>query len=228
MKGLWISVLLGAQVLAAPASATSPIHIGFPEGLPGYELQPNGELHVSVPFKRAITDCVRKGLGAKVIWQGYPTKRVVQMLIDNELDLIFPMGFTEERAATMLQSDYVWENWDYFLSLRPINPNEKGLKFSARHGSPQHLDYVANGYTNVSPSYTYEDLVRVLKEGLVDVVIVPQSVYEEQKADFPANTLVTKGRQRNTGFYLNKVDPKQLYKTLNRRIAYCRSNFAPK
>jgi hypothetical protein len=204
------------------------IRVGFPEGLPGYEMLPNAELRVDVPAKKKMVECLQAGLNAKFVWEAYPAKRVVQNVIDNSVDVAFPMGFTDERAAQMLQSKYTWENFDYFLSLRRIDPSDKSLRIAARLGSPQHTDYAAQGYDHITALYSYKDLVRTLTSALVDVVIVPQSVYEDQKEDWPSNTIITMGRQRNTGFYLNKADPKGLLEPINRSIERCRAKAATK
>ncbi len=81
---------------------------------------------------------------------------------------------------------------------------------------------LADGYTHVTGTYTYEELVRTLVRGLADAVIVPQSVYEDMKADWPKETRVTVGRARNSGFYLNATDPKGLLAPLNRAVDRCR------
>lgn len=196
---------------------------GFPEGLPGYTMHGDGTLAIEVPYKRRIFECIERVLNARFVFEAYPTKRVLQMLMDDKLDVAFPMGFTPERAATMLQSQYTWENADYFLSLRPIDPRDKQLRVAARLGSPQHVDYAAEGYGRINPVYTYEELIGMLIDGRADVVIIPQSVYEDQKADWPKETIVTRGRARNTGFYLNAADPRQLSDPLNRAIGRCRT-----
>jgi ABC-type amino acid transport substrate-binding protein len=61
----------------------------------------------------------------------------------------------------------------------------------------------------------------MLAKGTVDAVIVPRSVYAKQRGIWPAKTLTLAGRQRSSGFYLQKNDPKNLLKHLNESIAYC-------
>lgn len=214
--------VFAAQFTLAETAPVRPLKIGFPEGLPGYELMPSGEMQFAVPSKKKITECIEKGLNARFIWEAYPTKRVMQMLIENKVDLAFPMGFTEERAAKMLQTPFAWENADYFLSMRPVDIHDKNLRIAARLGSPQHTDYAAEGYTRVTATYTYEELIRALTTNMTDVVIIPQSVYEDQKNDWPAATIITVGRARNTGAYLNKDDPAGLRESLNKNIVQCR------
>jgi hypothetical protein len=223
-KALAIVVTASCALSSLPALAAEPIPLkgGFPEGLPGYTMRPGGQLDIEVPLKKRIYECVEKGLGSKIVWEAYPTKRVLQMLMDNKLDLAFPMGFTAERAAKMKQSTHTWGNADYLLSNRAIDPNDKLLRIAARLGSPQHVDYVAEGYTRVAPAQTYEELIKTLALNHTDVVIIPQSVYEDQKADWPKDVVITVGRTRNTGFYLNTDDPKKLAEPLNLAIERCR------
>lgn len=223
MKSMVTLLLGGLALLVARADASESLRIGFPEGLPGYELSSSGDFVVKTPYKKALTQCVLENLQRPVVWSTYPTNRILSMLQNNDLDLIYPMGFTDERASKMLQSEHVWENWDYFLSLKPVDPTDKSLRIGARHGSPQHTDYQVKGYERITPSYSYEDLIHALNRGLVDVVIVPQSVFEQQRADWPANVRSAKGQQRNTGFYLNQADPQRLLAPLNRAIQRCRA-----
>lgn len=217
---------LAAGTLPGHALAGEPpvtLKAGFPEGLPGYTMQANGLLDIEVPAKKRVFQCIEKTLNASFVWQAFPTKRVLQMVMDGQLDLAFPMGFTTERAGKMAQSQHTWGNADYFLSLRPLDTGDKSLRVAARLGSPQHVDYVAEGYGKVNGTYTYEELIKTLTGGLADMVIIPQSVYEDQKAQWPRETIVTVGRVRNTGFYLQAEDPKALLAPLNRAIERCRS-----
>ena len=54
------------------------------------------------PFRRRVFSCLEQRLNASFSWQALPTKRVMQMVKQGELDLAFPMGCTAERAATTL------------------------------------------------------------------------------------------------------------------------------
>jgi hypothetical protein len=144
------------------------------------------------------------------------------MVADGQLDLAFPMGFTAERAAVLLQSAPAWDNPDYWLSLRPVNIQDKSLRIAARLGSPQQVEYLADGYTRVTGSYTYPHLAKALAMDVSEAVIVPQSIYEDQKALWPAQTIVTVGRRRQSGFYLNSSDPQRLLNPLNLAIEACR------
>lgn len=218
---------LGATCLAiaglAPlTAATAPLQlrIGTPEGLPGYSLV-GGQLQIEAVPKRRLFQCVEKTLEAQISWEAYPTRRLVQMVVEGKLDMAFPMGFTEERAAQMLESQPAWDNPDLWLSLRPVSAQDKSLRLAARLGSPQQLDHAA-GYARMVSTYTYEELGRTLSMGMADVAIVPQSVYEETKAIWPPGTLATPGRPRSSGFYLNLADPRKLAPPLNQAIERCR------
>lgn len=224
------SVMVALGLLASLVSPTvysnTQILVGIPSGLPGYEALDGNKLRINDPYKRGVTDCIANRLGATFIWMAYPTRRIMQMLQVNEVDMAYPMGFTAERAAAMLQSNLTWQNPDVLVSSQAIDWGDKNLRLAARLGSPQHTDYVADGYLNMTPAYAYEDLGKLLARGTVDAVIVPRSVFDEQKANWPPKIVVAAGKPRSSGFYLNKNDPKGLLKPLNDSIARCK-DFVP-
>jgi ABC-type amino acid transport substrate-binding protein len=222
MKNLCVFAFAISSCHVALATDTpSKLLVGIPSGLPGYEIANNNKLNINDPFKRNVTDCIETRLKSTFVWMAYPTKRVIQMLQMGDIDMVFPMGFTEERASALLQSNLTWQNPDVFVSLRPIEHGDKGLRLAARLGSPQHTDYISDGYASVVGAYSYEDLPKMLAKGTVDAVVVPRSVYAEQRDTWPAKTLTLAGRQRSSGFYLQKNDPKKLLKHLNESITYC-------
>jgi ABC-type amino acid transport substrate-binding protein len=217
------AALFWIALVASPATwaAATPLVVGIPEGLPGYELVDGNHLKISDPYKRKVTKCIAGRLNATFVWKAYPTKRVIQMLQSRDVDMVYPMGFTKERSASMLQSSVTWQNPDVIVSLRPVDLHQKNMRVAARLGSPQQTDYLADGYSNMTPAYAYEDLARLLANGSVDMVVVPQSVFSDQKALWPPNVVVTAGKPRSSGFYLNNDDPKGLLKPLNESIAQC-------
>ncbi|NVO05980.1 MAG: transporter substrate-binding domain-containing protein [Rhodoferax sp.] len=222
--GLYGAVVL-ALALCQPARGADTVQrlvIGTPAGLPGYELVDDNQLKISDPYKKAFTDCIASRLNAGFVWQSLPTKRVLQMLEAGEIDMAYPMGFTEERAASLLPSSPAWQNPDVLVSLHAVDMRDLHLRLAARLGSPQHADYLAEGYARVTGVYAYEELAGLLERAQVDVVIVPRSVYAEQKALWPPKAMVTAGKPRASGFYLNKDDPKKLQKPLNAAIARCK------
>lgn len=206
---------------AAWAGDVRSLTVGIPEGLPGYTALPDGGMHMTDAYKQAITTCVERRLHAQFKWQTLPTNRVLRSLATNEVDLIYPMGFTEERAAALLESRATWENPDVWLSWGPVSPSNKDVHIASRMGSPQHTEYASQGYAHLTPTYSYDDLPRLLAKHSVDVVIVPRSVYREKKSSWPEGIQVTIGKQRNSGFYLNKADPKGLLNVLNAGIERC-------
>jgi ABC-type amino acid transport substrate-binding protein len=223
--------LLGVSALGPALSAANPgnrLTVGVPAGLPGYEMLEGNRLKINDPFKKSITECIAGRLNATFVWVAYPTKRILQLLQAREIDMVYPMGFTEERAAAMAQSHLTWQNPDVLVSMRPVAMSDKNMRIAARLGSPQQTDYVSDGYSHIAATYAYEDLAKLLARGLVDVVIVPRSVYNEQRADWPSKVMVSAGKPRSSGFYLNKDDPKGLLKPLNESIARCRDSDASK
>lgn len=218
-------IALSCCAFLAPAARLDPsrLVVGIPEGLPGYEPLPDGGLAISDPFKQRLTDCVAKNLNAKFEWKASPTKRVIQWLAASEVDLIYPMGFTEERAAQMLESKPTWENPDFVVSSRPVDLANKQLRLAARLGSPQQTDYASDGYALLTGAYAYEELPKLLLHKAADAVIVPKSVYSEMKGQWPAGVRAVSGRKRSTGFYVNASDPKRLLARLNAAIGHCKT-----
>jgi hypothetical protein len=155
-------------------------------------------LQIESESKRRLFQCVEKALDARFVWEALPTRRVVQGVVDGQLDLAFPMGFNEERAARMLQSLPTWDNPDLWLSLRPVSPRTPPCAWrpgSARRSSADH----ASGFARMVGAYTYEELAKTLAMGMVDAVIVPQSVYEEMKALWPPGVVVHPGALAQLG-----------------------------
>ena len=223
MRSIFIALTLLMTSATGSAAEALTLRAGVPVGLPGYTMGADGTLIIESPYKKRVFQCIEKALDAQFVWEAYPTNRVVQMVIDGKLDIAFPMGFTIERAGKMKQSHPAWGNPDYWLSMRPVDIKDKSLRIAARLGSPQQVDYVADGYIKVTGAYTYTELVRSLVQGLADAVIIPQSVYDDMKADWPKETKVTMGRARSSGFYLNATDPKGLLGPLNHAVDRCRA-----
>jgi hypothetical protein len=136
--------------------------------------------------------------------------------------MIYPMGFTDERAATMLQSDVTAQMPDILVSMKPINLQDKSIRIGARLGSPQETEYASKGYAHITAAYAYEDLPKMLARDMVEVAIVPAMVYSEQKNKWPVEAIVSTGTPRSLGFYLTKGDPKGLLTNLNKGIAQCK------
>ena len=206
---------------AASAGGQTTLKIGTPTGLPGFAVTPEGKFQATDPVKQRLTDCVAKQMKVKFEWIAVPTIRAITMLTKNEVDMAYPMGFTSERAATLLPSRSAWENPDYYVSMQAIDMDNKDVRIAARLGSPQHTDYVSDGFTKFTPAYTYEELAQLLERGAIDVAIVNRSIYGDMKSLWPAGHTSKVGRARNSGFYLNKDDPKHLHGKLNASISAC-------
>lgn len=213
--------------LMGPAAGQTLLRGGTPEGLPGYALGSHGELRVESPQKAALLQCVEQALNVHIVWSAYPTRRVLQMVAEQQLDLAFPMGFNEERAARLLQSEPGWDNPDVWVSLKPIQVQDKRLRLGARLGSPQHDDHQGLGYARVVGAVTYEELAKLLVRDMVDAVILPRSLFEDMKAIWPAGHQVSEGKPRRSGFYLAKSDPRQLAAPLDQAIRRCRGAGKP-
>lgn len=220
LAALTLTLLLAATPSHAQVRT---IQAGTPEGLPGYTLAEDGRLLIQDPVRQQLFACVERQLNAFFTWHPLPTKRLVHMVSNDQLDLAFPMGFTAERASAMRQSAPMWDNPDVWLSTKPVRTDDKTLRIAARLGSPQHLEHARDGYTRVMGATTYTELNRTLAMDMADAVIVPRTIFEDQRGQWPPNTIVTAGRPRNSGFYVQPADSKGLAAPLNRAIEVCRA-----
>jgi len=218
----WAWVMWALPTAAWPTGLV--LRAGIPEGLPGYALSAQGDLLIESPAKRRIYACIQQSLNARWMWQALPTRRLLQTVADGRLDLAFPMGFTPDRAGRLRQSAVAWENPDVWLSLRPIDPQNRRLRIGTRLGSPQEVEHQSEGYARVVGTASYGELARMLQMGMVDAVVVPRSFYVEQADLWPAGVVATPGRPRSSGFYLPPQDPKGLAGPLDRAIEACRTS----
>jgi len=229
----WISINLALLLfLVTPAVALEGVtvqvlSVGLPEGLPGYDLLGNGEIKIHDEAKRRMTECIQHQLHVRFKWSAYPTKRAIEMLKDGKLDLLYPMGFSADRHATMAHSQATWDNSDILVSTHPIDVSDPQLHLAARLGSPQQVDESASRPGRMSASYRYADLVKLLNTGMVDAVVIPRSIYEEMKNQWPAHAIVSKGRDRRTGFYVSPALAGNWLRTLDAGISTCENGHGP-
>ncbi len=221
---MWL--VLDACVAQTPLNEEIKLKVGVPSDLPGYAVMADGTLKVSSPLRQRITDCVEKGMNAKITWIGAPTLRILSQLSSAELDMVYPLGFTSERGANLLPSKPTWESGDVLVSLQPISLNNRNLSFTARLGSPQHTEYLAD-FSTFIPSYSYGNLPKLLERKVVDVAILNRNTYQDMKPLWPHGHITTAGKSRYTGFYLNKADPRHLLEPLNTSIARCLKSTGP-
>jgi len=212
---------------ATPVTQNGVVTVGIPSGLPGYRILPGGEMDVLDARKKEVTSCIEGRMHTKFKWVDFPTKRLLQKLANAEVDVVYPMGFTAERASQFLQSTWAWQNPDVFVSLKPVDTSDLSLTLGSKLGSPQETDYVPDGYASVQSVYEYGDLPRMLSSKTVEAVIVPKSVFLAMSSTWPEGVLTSPGKPRGVGFYLNKRDPKGLLNALNESIGKCRHQGTP-
>jgi ABC-type amino acid transport substrate-binding protein len=200
---------------------TPPIKAGISIHFPNFGVSENRSLIVDDAESKKLISCVEKYLNTKIAWYAYPTARVESMLLNNEIDFIFPFQFTQERLKKMLASTPTWKSGMYFLANRNIDVRNKNLRVAARVNSPEHQDLIKKGYKKISTPYDYSSLIRMLSSNTIDVAAVPEVVYFELKNILPKDTKVMRGETREAGFLLNKDDPKQLLNKLNAAIVEC-------
>lgn len=214
-----------APLLASAALRAEPIalRVGIPEGLPGYTVAADGSLLIESAAKARVVRCIERALNARLLWQSAPTRRVELALAEQRLDLGFPMGFNDDRAARLMPSEPTWDSPDVWISMRPIDAQDRRLRLGVRLGSPQHNDHKGLGYARLASTYSYEELPRMLRQDMVDAAVLPRSIYESTQPKWPAGHLLHNGKARSTVFYLHKDDPRQLAGPLNQAVRRCRS-----
>jgi hypothetical protein len=198
------------------------LKVGIPNALPGFEVTNKAGLIISDPQKMKFSNCVEKQLKAHFVWTTYPTARVESMLVNNELDLIFPFQLMPERKANMLASVYVWKTSTYFIAHKNTDIHDKNMRVGVRVNSPEHMDMLKKGYTRISTPYDFASLSRMLTQHLIDFAVVPEIVFSQLKEQWPKDVNITLGPTKEAGYFLNKEDPKHLHAKLNAAIVSCR------
>jgi ABC-type amino acid transport substrate-binding protein len=226
-----VQALLAGALLAvgvgAWAAEGATLRVGMPDGLLGFDVPAGGAIVIDDPMKRRVLACIERKLNVPWVWHVWPTRRVLQGLRTGALDVAFPMGFTPERERDWQPSLPLWDNPDVWLSLKPINVHDRRLRLAARLGSPQHVEYAADGYRHVAGYPTYTELAKTIALGVADAAVVPRSLYDQHRGLWPEGTLATPGRARSSGFYVARGDPRGLLPSLNRAIEACREPTRP-
>ncbi len=224
-----LSTLFAFFMLSSPIVLASPfsgeltiLKGGIPESLPGFKVSENGELVVADPTKNTISICVEKRLKAKIIWQAFPTARVERMLLEQQLDFIYPLQLTDERKINFLQTAYAWKAQIYSLSNTKVDLADRNIRVGVRVNSPEHLDAIKSGYKKISTPYDFESLARMLSLHVIDVAFVPEPVYLQLKNKWPAGTLISVENVKEVSYFLNAKDPKNLHSRFDAAMQDCR------
>lgn len=220
-----LCVLFGlGTALSEPVNVgadSSSLKGGIPEKMPGFYVTADGSLLVSDPVQKKIKTCFEDKMKRRIVWSEVPTTRLLNRVVANELDFAYPMQFNTERSAIMLPSDTTWRTDILQISRKKIDMTDKTIRVGARLNSPEHADMKQAGYSNIAATSDYEALNKMLFAGLIDVAVLPGTVYQEMARSHAQGLIITVRSSREVGFYLNKSDPGKLLESVNRAVKKC-------
>lgn len=203
-------------------SDSSPLRGGIPENIPGFHVTSDGRLLASDPIQKKIKTCFESKLKKRIVWSEFPTARLLNLVVANELDLAYPMQFKSERTALMQPSDYTWRIDMFQITRKKMDLSDKSIRVGVRLNSPEYADMKDAGYSNIAATSDYEALSKMLSSDLIDVAVLPDTVYREMKGAWSTGLTITVRNSREVGFYLNKADPGKLLDPVNRAVKGCR------
>lgn len=192
--------------------------IGVPQGMMDSVIKIK-EGNVSGEYGR-FANCVSNKSSLKFDWNTYPTRRLLNMVYINKIDMLYPMGFTEQRnqLATPSKSVYFSQDIWIYTGSKPDFTNTE-LSIAVKSGSPQETSAKEMGYQNVV-ALEYSSMLKMLKSGRVRAVILPIRLFNElntEKTNYSTQNLL----QRHVGFYLSKSFAKDNLTAINQAIDDC-------
>jgi hypothetical protein len=212
------------SALGQPASLSndsSSLRGGIPEKMPGFSVTADGQLLISDPVQKKIKTCFEDKMKRRIVWSEVPTARLLNRLVANELDFVYPMQFNSDRNAIMLPSDATWRTEILQISRKKIDMTDKAIRVGVRLNSPEHADLKEAGYSNIAATSDYEALNKMLFAELIDVAVLPNTVYQEIDRSHAQGLIITVRSSREVGFYLNKADPGKMLDSVNRAVKSC-------
>lgn len=200
-----------------------PLKGGIPATLPTLQVNEQGQL-TGRYGDVALVECVTKQLQQDIHWKSYPTARLIQEVKDNNIDIIFPMGFTLQRRKHLVQSEPIEVIDDYWVYKGALpNVKDKALFIGVKLGSPQASYMQQQGYENIVMHNDYTGLYKMLLAKRVQVVALPDRAYKGLVEQFGEGlTQHSPFLQRGYGFYLSPKSRPQLVKKVNQATVICR------
>ena len=183
-----------------------------------------------------IINCIESALNVDIEWQSLPTDRLLKLTRENELDLIYPMGFTAERDSFLQPSIWLTKDDDYFVFKTGVVTAEelqqgqaKNRTIGVKRGSPQLHFMQSNQYQNIHQVYDYQQLLPLLKMDRVELLAVPQPLAEELQSAKQAvatehNLQLYNYYTRDAGFYLSPEFADANLQRFNSAVIECRQH----
>lgn len=236
LKSAICFIIFNSIVVASGISADKPqlLQGGVVQSFPGISVI-DGNIQPEPFYGHAeIITCIESALDATIVWQSLPTDRLLKLTRENQLDIIYPMGYTLERDSYLQASVWLTKDDDYFVFkstvLQPdmLRQEQGKSKFvGVKRGSPQ-LHYLqSNGYQHIHQVYEYQQLLPLLKMDRVEMLAVPQPLAEQLQAEMLADPMTGNLQlynyfTRDAGFYLSPAFASKQLDQMNSAVADCR------
>ncbi|MDX1676903.1 transporter substrate-binding domain-containing protein [Arsukibacterium sp.] len=227
------SMLFPAAVTAGPPP---PLKGGVVQSFPGISVV-DSKIQPEPAYGHAeVIACIESALNTKIDWQSLPTDRLLKLTRENQLDLIYPMGYTEERDSYLQASAWLTKDDDYFVfkaaKIQPAMFHQQQIKtqpVGVKRGSPQQHYLQKNGFQYVHQVYDYQQLLPLLIMDRVDMLAVPQPLAEQLQAEMqtdPATATLQLYHYytRDAGFYLSPAFARNNLAQMNAAVVACRQH----
>jgi len=149
--------------------------IGFSEGVMESVIKLE-QGKVSGPFG-IFANCIEKQSHIKFEWSEYPTRRLFSMVDQNMLDIVYPVGITEQRNKVAIASKPVFSSerlWVYIG--KPPDFNDRKLSIVVTRGTPTEETIKKLGYSNLS-IVKYDALLPMLSTKRVAAALMPKKIF---------------------------------------------------
>ncbi|WP_372625895.1 hypothetical protein [Arsukibacterium sp.] len=207
---------------------------GVVQSFPGIAVT-KGNIEPEAAYGHAeIINCLESALNVDIEWQSLPTDRLLKLTRENELDLIYPMGFSAERDSFLQASIWLTKDDDYFVFKSGVVTAEelqqgqaKNRSIGVKRGSPQLHFMQSNQYQHIHQVYDYQQLLPLLKMDRVELLAVPQPLAEQLQSAMQAdatehNLQLYNYYTRDAGFYLSPEFANANLQRFNTAVIECR------
>ena len=210
--------VLGFILLFLVTSHGMGASIGFSEGVMENVIKLE-QGRVSGPFG-IFANCVEKQSHIKFEWSEYPARRLFSMADQNELDIVYPVGITEQRNKVAIASKPVFLSerlWVYIG--KPPDFNDKKLSIVVTRGTPTEETLKKLGYSNLS-IVKYDALLPMISRRRVAAALMPKKIFTGLAGAYPEFRTETFNK-REIVFYLSKRFATDNLPSINQAIDAC-------
>lgn len=237
MSVMHLLLLLCFLTLSTSTAANpQPLRGGVVQTFPGITVV-DGKVQPEMAYGHAeIISCIETQLNVEITWQSLPTDRLLKLTQENQLDLIYPMGFTAVRDGYLQASIWLTKDDDYFVFKANVltedalqQEHAKSRTIGVKRGSPQLHFLQSNHYLHIHQVYEYPQLLPLLKMDRVELLAVPQPMAEQLQFEMQADTKeynlqLYNYYTRDAGFYVSPDFAQANLKNLNEAVVSCRQH----